>query len=66
MTLPHYYELCEYWTAHPPLHELVAARWGYKKPQTTEEKWKSGAMNPAEALEWFRRTGGKIDGAPRG
>ncbi len=36
MTLPQFYELCAYWTEHPPLHELVAGYLGYRrKPSQT-------------------------------
>jgi len=31
MTLPQFYDLCAYWTDHPPLHELVAGYLGYKR-----------------------------------
>lgn len=62
MTLPQVYQLVDYWRAHPPTHELMAMMVGFQPPQTTEDKWRDGAMNPAEALEWFRRTGGKMEG----
>jgi len=31
MTLPDFYELCEYWRDHPPTHLMVAAYLGVGK-----------------------------------
>ncbi|HTS92235.1 MAG TPA: hypothetical protein VMG55_09565 [Stellaceae bacterium] len=37
MTLPDFYELCEYWKEHPPMHLMVAAYAGIGKtsPRST-------------------------------
>jgi len=31
MTLPDFYELCDYWKEHPPMHLMVAAQLGAGK-----------------------------------
>jgi hypothetical protein len=62
MTLPQVEELCAYWRLHPPVHVLVAAFIGYEAPKTAEQEWAEGALSPADFLEHFRRTGGKVEG----
>lgn len=39
-TLPEYYELCEYWIEHPPIHLMVAGFLGVKSGQRPAEKEK--------------------------
>lgn len=75
MTLPEVYDLFDYWREHPPEHELAAifarvfTTW---KPaerelspeehkRSLEERWKAGAMNAADLLAQFQKTGGRVD-----
>ena len=53
MTLPQVGELFDYWSSHPPVHELVAMYLGYERPKTAEEQWAAGALNPAEFAARF-------------
>lgn len=66
MTLDDFALYDAFWQRHPPADVLVAGYLKYKPPKTAEEEWREGAMNPAEAVEWFQRTGGKIPGVGRG
>lgn len=60
LTLPEVYELFEYWREWPPVNELMANYTGWEKPLTYEEKLNAGAMGPADFLEHYKRTGGKL------
>ena len=62
MTLPQVDELFGYWAKHPPVHLLVAAYLGWEAPKTLEQQWAEGAMGPADFLDHYRRTGGKLQG----
>lgn len=61
MTLPQVAELVDYWRRQPPTHVLVVAYLGCEAPKTIEEQWAQGALSPADFLEHFKRTGGKVD-----
>ena len=45
------------WGRRPPVHWLVAWALGYKPPEA-----KPAPMDAKAALDWFNRTGGRIDG----
>ena len=60
LTLPEVYGLYEYWRECPPIHELTAWATRWEKPLTMEEKLQAGAMGPAEFLQHFKKTGGKL------
>lgn len=62
MTLPQVHELFNYWRDYPPLHEMVKAYLGIKKPLSMKEEIAQGAMSPEEFADWFKRTGGKLEG----
>ncbi|MDB5405675.1 MAG: hypothetical protein JWL84_587 [Rhodospirillales bacterium] len=66
MTFPQVGELFDYWRKSPPAHEMLAILTGamttWKPPKTAEEEIADGAMGPEEFAEWFKATGGKIDG----
>jgi hypothetical protein len=72
MTLPQYYELCEYWSDRPPEHESLAmlleaqTSWEPSSRQinsvadhraSLERRWKAGAMNIKQMWE---ATGGVL------
>lgn len=56
MTLPQVYELFQYWTRNPPVHELAAAYLGWKAPEESEA---AKPMGPEEFAAWVKRTAGK-------
>ena len=77
MTLLEVYDLFDYWREHPPEHELAAifarvfTTWKPAEKELTpdehrqslEDRWKGGAMNPAELLALFEKSGGRVEGA---
>ncbi|MGB8600868.1 MAG: hypothetical protein WCD42_01595 [Rhizomicrobium sp.] len=82
MTLPDIYDLTDYWAENPPVHEMLAMLAGCYttwKPsrrsasqddqrKSLEERWKSGALNPAQMYQMMggplsagrKRSDGKI------
>lgn len=78
MTLPQVYRLFAYWDISPPEHELVAlmarcfTTWEPKPSeekapeQKLEDQWRQGAMNAADLLAQYEKTGGVVDALPRG
>ncbi len=44
------------WLETPPLHAIATGMSGYKKPEPKQY------MTAEAAMDWFKRTGGKIDG----
>ena len=73
MTLPEAQRLFAYWDRFPPPHEALAillkcyTTWGPAETpeESRERQWKQGAMNPAEFLAHYKRTGGKVEGVGR-
>ena len=62
MTLPQVSELFNYWREYPPLHEMAKSYFGIKKPLTMQEEIAQGAMGPAEFAEYYKQTGGRLEG----
>lgn len=62
MTLPQVHDLFDYWREFPPLHEMVKSYLGVKKPLTMQEEIANGAMGPEEFAEYYKRTGGRLEG----
>jgi hypothetical protein len=80
MTFPEVYDLFAYWREHPPEHELQAmlarvyTTWEppardvspEEHQKSLEARWKAGAMNPADLLSLFEKTGGRVEGVMPG
>lgn len=62
--LPRLFALFRFWRKHPPSHELLAASIGFEPPLSVEEAQAQGAMSPADMLEHFKLTGGRMAAAP--
>ncbi len=79
MTLPQVQEVFTYWRESPPTHELLSmlarvyTTWEPSVEDTKESReaslearWKAGAMNPADMLALYQKTGGKVEGTRPG
>ena len=72
MPFPHALRIFQYWESFPPEHEMLAmlakcfTTWEPKplagQPSTAAQHQAHGAMGPAEFMEHFKRTGGRVAG----
>ena len=61
MTWPMFAAFEREWELRPPVHWLVASFTGYE-PKPREAAPAKQHMTPEAAMDWMKRTGGRIEG----